>query len=76
LSTVSRNSIVRVETGGVGIHFEVLGEGRPVILLHGFPDSGRIWRYQVPALADAGFKVIIPDLGGAGRSDKPDDIGA
>ena len=37
--------------------FEVTGEGRPVVLLHGFPDSGRLWRHQVPALADAGFRV-------------------
>ena len=44
----------RVEVGGVGIEYEVAGAGRPVLLLHGFPDSGRLWRYQVPALAGAG----------------------
>lgn len=62
---------MRVEAGEVGIEYEVTGEGRPVILLHGFPDSGRLWRNQVPALADAGFRVIVPDLRGYGRSDKP-----
>jgi pimeloyl-ACP methyl ester carboxylesterase len=62
---------LRVEVNGVGIEYEVVGEGRPVVLLHGFPDSGRLWRHQVPALADAGFKVIVPDLRGYGRSDKP-----
>jgi pimeloyl-ACP methyl ester carboxylesterase len=62
---------MRVEVDGVGIEYEVTGEGRPVVLLHGFPDSGRLWRNQVPALAKAGFQVIVPDLRGYGRSDKP-----
>ena len=62
---------VRVDVSGVGIEYEVTGEGRPVVLLHGFPDSGRLWRHQVPALIEAGFKVIVPDMRGYGRSDKP-----
>ena len=62
---------MRAEAGGVGIEYEVTGTGRPVILLHGFPDSGRLWRNQVPVLAAAGFQVIVPDLRGYGRSDKP-----
>jgi pimeloyl-ACP methyl ester carboxylesterase len=49
---------VRAETG---IEYDVTGDGRPVILLHGFPDSGRLWRNQVPVLAGAGFRVIVPD---------------
>ena len=64
---------MRVEVEGVAIEYEVVGEGRPVVLLHGFPDSGRLWRHQVPALADAGFRVIVPDMRGYGRSDKPTD---
>jgi pimeloyl-ACP methyl ester carboxylesterase len=63
--------LVRVEAGEAGIEYEVTGQGRPVILLHGFPDSGRLWRNQVPVLAGAGFRVIVPDLRGYGRSDKP-----
>jgi pimeloyl-ACP methyl ester carboxylesterase len=43
----------RVEVDGVGIEYDITGEGRPVMLLHGFPDSGRLWRHQVPALAGA-----------------------
>ena len=66
----------RVEADGVGIEYEVTGEGRPVVLLHGFPDSGRLWRHQVPALAGAGFQVIVPDLRGYGRSDKPEPVDA
>jgi pimeloyl-ACP methyl ester carboxylesterase len=67
---------VHVNVDGVGIEYEVTGEGTPVVLLHGFPDTGRVWRNQVPALADAGFKVIVPDLRGYGRSGKPADVDA
>ncbi len=66
----------RVEVNGVGIEYEVTGEGRPVVLLHGFPDSSRLWRHQVPALAGAGFQVIVPDLRGYGRSGKPEAVEA
>jgi len=53
-------------------HFVVdQGEGPAVVLLHGFPDSADEWRFQVPALVDAGFRAIAPDLRGFGRSDKP-----
>src|SRR5215510_3268142 len=52
------------------------GTGKPVLLLHGFPDSRYLWRYQIPALADAGFRVIAPDLRGLGDATKPDDVEA
>jgi pimeloyl-ACP methyl ester carboxylesterase len=67
---------MRAESNGIGIEYELTGEGRPVILLHGFPDTGRLWRHQVPALSEAGFKVIVPDLRGYGGSDKPDEVDA
>jgi pimeloyl-ACP methyl ester carboxylesterase len=66
----------RVDAEGVGIEYQVTGQGRPVVLLHGFPDSGRLWRHQVPALAGAGFQVIVPDLRGYGRSGKPEPVEA
>ena len=66
----------RVDVDGVGIEYQVTGQGRPVVLLHGFPDSGRLWRHQVPALAAAGFQVIVPDLRGYGRSSQPDAVEA
>jgi pimeloyl-ACP methyl ester carboxylesterase len=66
----------RVDSGGVGIEYDVTGQGRPVVLLHGFPDSGRLWRHQVPALAEAGFQVIVPDLRGYGRSGQPAEVDA
>jgi pimeloyl-ACP methyl ester carboxylesterase len=54
----------RVDVNGVGIEYQVTGQGRPVVLLHGFPDSGRLWRHQVTTLAGTGFGVIVPDLRG------------
>jgi pimeloyl-ACP methyl ester carboxylesterase len=66
----------RVDVDGVGIEYEVTGQGSPVVLLHGFPDSGRVWRHQVPALAGAGFQVIVPDMRGYGRSGKPEPVAA
>lgn len=35
----------RVDIDGVGIEYDVTGEGSPLVLLHGFPDSGRVWRH-------------------------------
>jgi pimeloyl-ACP methyl ester carboxylesterase len=66
----------RVDADGVGIEYEVTGQGRPVLLLHGWPDSGRLWRHQVPLLAAAGFQVVVPDLRGYGRSGKPEAVEA
>ena len=65
---------MRVDVNGTGTEYDVTGEGRPVVLLHGFPDSGRLWRHQVSALAGRGFRVIVPDLRGYGRSDKPKEV--
>src|SRR5580765_5269411 len=58
---------------GDGVTLAVLdeGEGQPVVLLHGFPDSSYLWRRQVPVLVDAGMRVIAPDLRGFGESDRP-----
>src|ERR1700722_5341074 len=65
---------MRVDSGGIGIEVEVTGTGRPVVLLHGFPDTGVLWRNQVPALVEKGFSVIVPDLRGYGKSDKPEGV--
>lgn len=43
-------------------------DGEAVLMLHGFPDSARLWRSQVPALVEAGYRVLAPDLRGFGRS--------
>jgi pimeloyl-ACP methyl ester carboxylesterase len=59
---------------GVELHVESHGEGAPVLLVHGFPDSGRVWRHQVGPIADAGYRVIVPDLRGMGRSERPEGV--
>jgi non-heme chloroperoxidase len=47
------------------------GPGRPVVLIHGWPLSGESWSEQIPALRDAGYRVVAYDRRGFGRSDKP-----
>ena len=65
-----------IEVGGVSLHVVDEGSGSPVLLLHGFPDSSALWRHQIPALVDAGHRVIAPDLRGFGASDRPDGVAA
>lgn len=60
-----------VNADGLRLHVTEAGEGRPVVLLHGFPDSCYVWRLQVPRLTAAGYRVIAPDLPGYGRSEIP-----
>ena len=56
----------------IHVHVEDTGgTGRPVVLIHGWPLSGESWKYQVPVLPDAGYRVIAYDRRGFGRSDKP-----
>lgn len=62
-----------VNSGGVELHVEEHGEGPPVLLLHGWPDSSALWRNQVRFLAAHGFRAIAPDLRGFGRSSRPED---
>lgn len=52
------------------------GSGPPVLLLHGFPELGYSWRHQLPALADAGFTAIAPDLRGFGGTSAPAEVEA
>lgn len=66
----------RVTVNGIEIAFVDEGEGPPVLLLHGFPDSSHLWRHQVPALVAAGYRVIAPDLRGFGESDRPAEVDA
>jgi pimeloyl-ACP methyl ester carboxylesterase len=66
----------RVAGDGVTLAVADEGEGPAVVLLHGFPDSSRLWRNQVPVLVGAGFRVVVPDLRGFGESDRPDAVEA
>lgn len=56
----------------VEIYYEVRGAGKPVVLIHGWPLSGRSWEKQVPALVEAGYKVITYDRRGFGKSTQSD----
>ena len=67
---------MQIETNGVTLDVQVEGEGRPVVLIHGFPDSKRLWSKIVPSLRDAGFQVIVPDMRGYGASSKPVEVDA
>uniref|UniRef100_A0A8I3NU44 Bifunctional epoxide hydrolase 2 n=2 Tax=Canis lupus familiaris TaxID=9615 RepID=A0A8I3NU44_CANLF len=59
---------------GVRLHCVELGSGPAVCLCHGFPESWFSWRYQIPALAQAGFRVLALDMKGYGESSSPPEI--
>ena len=70
---------MRIETGdfatnGIELRADIAGSGMPVLLCHGFPESRHSWRHQVPALAEAGYRVIAPDMRGYGGSSAPESI--
>ncbi|XP_065877441.1 uncharacterized protein [Euphorbia lathyris] len=61
-----------IQVGGLNLHVAEIGTGSKVVMvLHGFPEIWYSWRYQMIALADAGFRVIVPDYRGFGLSDVP-----
>ncbi|MFC4098953.1 alpha/beta fold hydrolase [Paenibacillus xanthanilyticus] len=55
----------------VDIYYEDQGSGKPIVLIHGWPLSGRSWEAQVPALVEAGYRVITYDRRGFGKSSQP-----
>ncbi len=67
---------MRIDDNGTGIEAEVAGEGPPVLLVHGWPDTHELWRDVVPGLVSAGFRTIAPDLRGLGDSDRPSEVDA
>jgi pimeloyl-ACP methyl ester carboxylesterase len=58
----------------VRLHYVEAGEGPLVVLLHGFPQFHHMWRFQIPALAEAGFRVVAPDMRGYNLSEKPEKV--
>jgi pimeloyl-ACP methyl ester carboxylesterase len=63
-----------VETNGIRMAVYEQGQGEPVIFLHGFPELAFSWRFQLPAIAAAGFRAIAPDQRGYGRSSAPSGV--
>lgn len=61
----------RIEgTEGVAIHVAIMGQGDPLLLIHGYPETGAMWHKVAPALAER-YTLVICDLRGYGDSDKP-----
>jgi pimeloyl-ACP methyl ester carboxylesterase len=61
----------QADVNGVRLHYAIGGQGSPVVLLHGFAETGHMWRPLMPLLAQQ-HTVIVPDLRGAGGSGKPE----
>jgi pimeloyl-ACP methyl ester carboxylesterase len=57
----------QINHNGCVINYRVTGNGKPVVLLHGFGEDSNIWKYQVEFLKDT-FQLIVPDLPGSGMS--------
>jgi haloalkane dehalogenase len=62
------------EVDGVRVCHLDEGDGPPVVFLHGEPTWSYLWRKVVPPVSDAGFRCVVPDHAGFGRSDKPIDL--
>jgi pimeloyl-ACP methyl ester carboxylesterase len=60
-----------ITSNGIQMRIAEMGKGPLVIFLHGFPESWYSWRHQLPALAQAGFHAVAPDMRGYGKTDKP-----
>ena len=68
MSTVT---VGQENSSDIEIYYEDHGAGQPVVLIHGYPLSGRAWDKQVPALLEAGYRVIAYDRRGFGKSSQP-----
>ena len=68
----------QIPTNGIELHVATAGpaDGKPVVLCHGFPELWYSWRHQITALADAGYRVMAPDLRGYGASSAPKEVTA
>ena len=64
-------TVGKENSGNIDLYYEDHGAGRPVVLIHGWPLSSKSWEKQVPALIDAGYRVVAYDRRGFGNSAKP-----
>ena len=69
-------SFQQLQTNGISVRAVVEGTGPLVIMVHGFPELWYSWRHQIRPIAEAGFRVVAPDVRGYGGSDKPHAIDA
>jgi non-heme chloroperoxidase len=58
-------------SGSIDLYYEDHGAGAPIVLIHGYPLSGRAWDKQLPVLLEAGHRVITYDRRGFGKSSQP-----
>ena len=64
-------TVGKENTGNIDLYYEDHGSGKPVVMIHGYPLSGRAWEKQIPMLLDAGYRVITYDRRGFGESSQP-----
>jgi pimeloyl-ACP methyl ester carboxylesterase len=65
-----------INSNGIKMHIAEAGEGPLVLFLHGFPELWYSWRHQLPAIAEAGFHAVAPDVRGYGGTDRPPAVDA
>ena len=63
-----------IRANGIDIHLAEAGRGPAVILCHGFPETWYSWRHQIPALVEAGYRVITMDMRGFGETSVPERV--
>ena len=68
---------ILISVNGVELEVFEAGQhnvGKPIVLCHGWPEHAFSWRYQVPALVEAGYHVIVPNQRGYGNSSRPTEV--
>jgi pimeloyl-ACP methyl ester carboxylesterase len=72
ISPVPGISFRHIETNGIRMRLATMGDSGPlVIMAHGWPESWYSWRHQIKAVAEAGYRVVAPDMRGYGATDAP-----
>src|SRR5947209_4619748 len=61
-------TVGKENSGDIHLYYETHGTGKPVVMIHGYPLSGRAWEKQLPPLLEAGYRVITYDRRGFGES--------
>ncbi len=65
-----------IDLDEITVNVRVDGDGPAVVMLHGWPDTSDVWRYQMPVLVAGGYRVIAPDLRGFGGTTRPAEVSA